>query len=227
MLSRILIILALCWLQPAAADTSLRKQRLNPPCQSGQRMVEIKVHLPQVLGDQSKPATQHWLKRQFDEANRLFLPIGLCFFRGSVHHFDRVDSHVKTRRQRTRMGREHARLESGAINLFIVDRLDDIDIPGEQIRGVHWRDPKARTRKRWIFLSRIAGAMVLAHELGHYFSLPHSSEPVSLMNKKKRRYPQLSDRRFSDKEQETMARFATRLFDTKALRDHQVSQEQR
>ena len=74
------------------------------------------------------------------------------------------------------MGREHARLESGAINLFIVDRLDDIDIPGEQIRGVHWRDPKARTRKRWIFLSRIAGAMVLAHELGHYFSLPHSKE---------------------------------------------------
>ncbi|MGC6419325.1 MAG: hypothetical protein ACON3Z_19540 [Bradymonadia bacterium] len=224
MRSRILIIVALCWLQPAAAEKSVSEQRLNSICQDDQKVVEIKVHLPRGAHHQTKTGGDHWLRRQFDEANRLFLPIGLCFFRGSVHHFDRVDSHVKTRRQRTRMGREHARLESGAINLFIVDRLDDIDIPGEQIRGVHWRDPKARMRKRWIFLSRIAGVMVLAHELGHYFSLPHSKEVVSLMNKTKRTYPPISDRRFSAKELKIMANYSAHLFEKKALRDHREGQ---
>mgnify|MGYP004161725649 CR=1 FL=1 len=56
--------------------------------------------------------------------------------------------------QRVR-GRISGRIERGRIDLFIVNRLNDVDIEGAEIRGVHWRDPKDRKGKRWIILSRI------------------------------------------------------------------------
>jgi hypothetical protein len=71
------------------------------------------------------------------------------------------------------------------VDVFVVSRLANVDAPAEtptaQIRGVHWRLRRDRAR-RWIILSRISPPHVLAHELGHYFGLPHSNEPRSLMN---------------------------------------------
>jgi hypothetical protein len=43
--------------------------------------------------------------------------------------------------------------------------------------GVHWR---AGTR-RWVFLTARARPPVLAHELGHFFGLPHDPAGGNLM----------------------------------------------
>ena len=66
-------------------------------------------------------------------------------------------------------------------------------------------DPKDRKGKRWIILSRIARAKVLAHELGHYFDLPHSKYPESIMNKKPRKTPPMAKRGFVPAEYSIMA----------------------
>ena len=121
---------------------------------------------------------------------------------------------MKTRKQRTALGRRAGALKRGLIDLFIVGRLEDVDQPGSFIRGVHWRDPKARKKKRWIILSRIAKQVVFAHELGHYFSLPHSEFSHSIMNKTPRETPPMSDRGFVKSEIAKMKRARQKMFKT-------------
>ena len=111
-----------------------------------------------------------------------------------------AESAPTTRAQRTALGRTAGRTARGRVDLFIVNRLGDIDRVGAEIRGVHWCDPRDRKRKRWIILSRIARPLVLAHELGHYFGLPHSAYPESIMNKRPRRHPPREARGFVKRE---------------------------
>lgn len=87
---------------------------------------------------------------------------------------------IVSRIDRDRLGRSH--FSRGLIHVFVVGSLANVDDPGE-IRGVHWRD-RSNTARRWVILSSIAGAMTLTHELGHFFSLPHSRYENSLMNKR-------------------------------------------
>jgi len=47
---------------------------------------------------------------------------------------------------------------------------------------------------------------VLAHELGHFFGLPHSKYPVSIMNKTPRDDPPHAERGFHAKELAIMTR---------------------
>jgi hypothetical protein len=65
----------------------------------------------------------------------------------------------------------------GAITVLVVPRVRDLDVPTYDLKGVHWR---ARGR-RWIFLTAGARPPVLAHELAHYFGLPHDPEGGNLM----------------------------------------------
>jgi hypothetical protein len=65
----------------------------------------------------------------------------------------------------------------GAITVLVVPRVRDLDVPAYDLKGVHWR---ARGR-RWIFLTAGARPPVLAHELAHYFGLPHDPAGGNLM----------------------------------------------
>jgi len=65
----------------------------------------------------------------------------------------------------------------GAITVLVVPRVRDLDLPSYDLKGVHWR---ARGR-RWIFLTAGARPPVLAHELAHYFGLPHDPAGGNLM----------------------------------------------
>src|SRR5690606_21027743 len=103
---------------------------------------------------------------------------------------------------------------NGVVHVFLVGRLDDVDARPEiagkpettpQIRGVHWR-LRADISQRWIVLSAIAPDMVLAHELGHFFGLPHSGYAVSIMNKRPRERPPREARGFHRNEVEIMRR---------------------
>ena len=189
-------------------------------CAHEDKIVRVTIHASKSQKGWTANHQEKWIEQQFEAANRLFKPLRICFFGRVLSPLSDRDNRIRTRAQRTRVGRLKSHQHPGDITLFIVDRLDDIDLIGQEIRGVHWRDPKNRRDKRWIILSRIAKSMVLAHELGHYFSLPHSDDPISLMNKRKRAKPPFGQRRFSETEIKRMSRFAKTCFRRGLLKDH-------
>jgi hypothetical protein len=65
----------------------------------------------------------------------------------------------------------------GQVTVLVVPRVRDLDVPSYDLRGVHWR----AGGRRWIFLTARARPPVLAHELGHFFGLPHDPAGGNLM----------------------------------------------
>jgi hypothetical protein len=102
------------------------------------------------------------------------------------------------------------------VHVFVVGRLADVDIAGNEIRGVHWRERADRTH-RWVILSKIAGSLVLPHELGHFFGLPHSTHDISLMNKTVRLTPLVSELTFAEPEVLRMRKHRDRMLGSKML----------
>lgn len=142
--------------------------------------VGLHVH-PVVEGDQPVQ-TPLWFSSQLAHANTLFAPIGVGFEVTRVSAAPAEHAMMETRKQRDRLGRADHRL--GEVHVYLVRRLADVDVPGAEIRGVHWRDRAGQGVRRWIILSSIASHLVMAHELGHFFGLPHSKYAISIMNKK-------------------------------------------
>jgi Matrixin len=173
-----------------------------PACPAEARTcVPLALHIVEEGGQDVQ--TPQWLAEQVREADRLFAPIGVGFVVASAKLVDASFADVQTRLDRDRLGRdEHSR---GVVHVFVVRRLADVDVEGEVIRGVHWRD-RAETSRRWIILSSIAGPMVLAHELGHFFGLPHTTHRESIMNKSPHMDPPWPLRTFPKQEQAIMAR---------------------
>ena len=200
-------------------DHSSTVLKIEPLCAVGFERIRIAVHLsprdphiksPKVYGVLLNQ-DHLWLKAQLKEANTLFTPLKLCFWIDEAQSLPQSDGVMKTRMQRTQLGRSQDHLKTGRIDIFVVNRLNDVDVKGAEIRGVHWRDPTDRTRKRWIILSRIARPKVMAHELGHYFDLPHSTYPSSIMNKKPRAKPPMNARGFVKQEYKIMKRAWRRM----------------
>ena len=101
----------------------------------------------------------------------------------------------------------------------MVRQLDDVDIIGNLLYGVHWRKRGDRSQ-RWIILSaRDESGATLAHEMGHFFGLPHSTYDVSIMNKAPRPSPPWTERVFADPEQARMRRERDRMLGTGFLED--------
>jgi len=145
------------------------------------------------------------LSGQLKQANAHHAPAGLNFQVVEVRVLGADERHVATRADRDALG--HARWKRGLIDVYVVSKLGNVDEPGE-IRGVHWRSRKDRGR-RWVVLSRISPPRVLAHELGHYFGLAHSTVPASLMNTSGNA---LAERAFQPDELRKIERRARTLF---------------
>jgi hypothetical protein len=153
--------------------------------------------------------TSAWLAEQVREANRHFAPAGLAFSVSTVQALAPGHAHVRDADARDAIGAK--RTAKGRVDVFVVSSLSDIDEPGE-IRGVHWRRRNA-TEQRFIILSAIAGPFVLAHELGHWFSLPHSTSPASIMNKARDpQRPPVETWGFAEPELRRIRRAAKRAF---------------
>lgn len=196
-----------CWVACAgsarAEGLSSWRAALPAACDAVAVCVGIDLHV--VVGEGGEPVqTSGWARDHLKEANRHFAPLGVGFAVTSIAALPEAQRVISTRAERDRLGRR--RWARGRIAVFVVGQLDNVDEPGV-IRGVHWRD-RAKRSRRWVILSSVAPDMVLAHELGHYFGLPHSEYAVSIMNKTRRRAPPLSERTFAPEE---IARMRRRL----------------
>jgi hypothetical protein len=141
--------------------------------------------------------TPQWFYAQVAAANTLFGEIEVAFEPVEVRSAPGDWGDVASRSDRDRLGRgEH---DPGVVHVWLVRRLADVDIEGDEIRGVHWRD-RADLARRFVILSSIAGDRTLAHELGHFFGLPHSTYPISIMNKTPRDDPPWELRGFHPRE---------------------------
>jgi hypothetical protein len=152
--------------------------------------------------------TPEWIAAQVARANLLLEPLGVALEVSSVELLPPEHGDLHTRDDRDALGAK--RWKNGAVNLFVVERADDVDQEGE-IYGVHWRWRK-NTSRRWIILTSEAWPYTLGHELGHYFGLPHCDHPGSIMNKTGHDTTEMADRRFAEKELATMRkRLAAKL----------------
>jgi hypothetical protein len=149
--------------------------------------------------ENGKPVqTPTWLAGEIAHANELFAAIGVAFQLDHVTFIGTPWPHVHSRADRDALG-DRTR-EPGVVHVFMVRQLDDVDIEGAVLYGVHWRRRGDRSQ-RWIILSaRDESSTTLAHELGHYFGLPHSEYEESIMNKAPRSSPRWPERVFATPE---------------------------
>ena len=168
-----------------------------------------------VLEDASGPAaSREWFDERLAQANRLFEVIDVGFTVTAWTPRQVESAAVDTRGQRDAVGA--GRPHEGQVDVYLSSRLMDVDAPGTQIRGVHWR-LRRDTSQRWIVMSAISGPMVLAHELGHFFSLPHGTERASIMNKRPRPSPPWAERVFTAREQARMRAAMERMLADRRL----------
>lgn len=193
--------LAAGWAAPVFASLP-EAASLGPSCRAAESTtcVPLVLHL---TSSEGVPACDlAWLRRQVAEANRHFADSQIAFEVTGVQALPASAGDVANSADRDALGASRA--SDGLIDVFVVTRLADIDRDG-LIRGVHWRH--RTTKQRWIVLADDAPDMVLAHELGHWFSLPHARYPESIMNKSDDpSRPPPSERSFVAAERKTIAR---------------------
>lgn len=177
----------------------------TPTCLDDRRHC-VGLHLHLADGAEQTPA---WVAAAIEHAHVVFAPADVGFRVVAIDRIGPEFAVVQTREQRDDIGR--SRFTRGVVHMFLVAQLDDVDVPGTQIRGVHWRQ-RSNTQKRWIILSQIGSQVVMAHELGHFFGLPHSSFRASIMNKKPREDPPWEQRVFVPEELEIVLRDRDAMF---------------
>jgi hypothetical protein len=183
----------------------------TPPCPPDCKHC-VGVHLHVADGAEQTPA---WVAASLEHAFFVFGPADVGF---RIVAVDRIGSEfaiINTREQRDAIGR--AAFSRGVVHMFLVAQLDDVDVPGTQIRGVHWRQ-RSNIDKRWIILSQLGSQVVMAHELGHFFGLPHSSFRDSIMNKQPREQPPWEQRVFVPQELEIVLHDRDAMFADGMLR---------
>ncbi len=146
------------------------------------------------VGDAGPIASAEWITAQLTGANKHFESLATEFRIVSIDALPASALRVEDRKERD----SFAPLAKGrVIHVFVTGRLDDIDIPGNEIYGVAWR---SKTNVKLVILSTQAWERTLAHELGHVFGLPHSTYPISIMNKSDRKDPPPEQRTFDPRE---------------------------
>jgi hypothetical protein len=154
-----------------------------------------------VADDGGRPAQDDaWIDAQIARAERLLGDAGVHLRKASQRALDARFARLETRKDRDALSAEAAR---GVINVMIVASLRDVDDPRLYRMGVHWR-PVARPLQHYVIVAADAQPTTLAHELGHYFGLGHTTLVDNLMS-----YARSGDAIFvTDKQASSMRAFA-------------------
>jgi hypothetical protein len=172
----------------------------------------IRIHLGTQDG---KPyVTTAWITEQFAFANQMFTPIDVGFELAEV---DLVTPPAIIDGRAARDAIVKKVKASTAIDVFVVGALADLDDKAFPLFGVHWR-PAKQLGRHFVILSSYAWTRTMAHELGHFFGLPHSTYAISIMNKAPRLDPPLDQRRFADQELPIMKRALKKIIASKELK---------
>jgi hypothetical protein len=201
----------------ARADVDVAAQlvaidRALPGC-AADRAHCIAIDLHVAADANGAVASGEWLATQLAQANRHFAPLDVGFQLGTIDALPASAVRVVDRRERDALAR--GRLTGATIHVFVVGQLDNIDDPEIPVLGVTWR---AGDRK-YIILSVKAFERTLAHELGHFFGLPHSTYAISIMNKADRSEPPVDRRTFADEEIAAMRPVLRRMLRAKVVVD--------
>lgn len=139
--------------------------------------IPVVFHVAQREGEAVAPAS--FITEQLAVANTIYGPLGVELVERERIPLATAHAELVTRAERDALVR-HVR--KGAIHCFVVATLMDVDEPGRERRGVHWR-PRPRPRDSFLIVSKISAPYVLAHELGHFFgNREHSRVPGNLMS---------------------------------------------
>lgn len=165
--------------------------------------------------------TDGWLAAELAYANDRFADVGLHFVvrdGTGVAPLSAAEATIGDAATRDQIGRKRHALGT----ILVIAPLRLVDLDGVTTRsGVHWRDRQDRRgedqRRRWIIVARNASEMVLAHELGHFFGLPHSTAPTSFMNKTIRQRPARSAWRLTRHERRVVQRRLAAMLKAKTL----------
>lgn len=164
------------------------------------RRIPLIFHVAEREGEAVAPAS--FIAEQLAAASSIYGPLGIEL----------------VERARVPLGAQHAELitradrdallpyvRRGEIHCFIVAKLMDVDEPGRERRGVHWR-PRPAPERSFLVVSKISMPYVLAHELGHWFgNREHSTVPGNLMSYTRSERPPFLDAAQARRVQRTLA----------------------
>jgi len=169
---RVAFLLALCLLgRGAQADGAAAKAEAP-----GLR-IPIVFHIAELDGTPVAPSS--FIDEQLAAAKTIYGPLGIELVASERVALAPAHAELVTREERDALVRY---VTQGAIHCFVVGKLMDVDEPGRERRGVHWR-PRGKTDKSFLIVSKISKPWVLAHELGHFFgNREHSAVPGNLMS---------------------------------------------
>lgn len=203
-------------LAPGAArggpDTDLAALTAALPACDIERAHCIGIQLHVAAGTSAQAG---WVAVQLATANRHLAPLGVGFQVVGADGLPASFARIASRAQRDAVSK--GRLRGTVLHVFLTGKLDDVDQPGEILRGVTWHVRGAD--RKYVILSTGAPDLVLAHELGHVFGLPHSTYAISIMNKTRRAEPPLEQRTFTDEEIAAMRPVLTGLLRDRVIAD--------
>lgn len=165
---------------------------------------------PSARGGAATPVVdQAFVDEQLANALSLFGTFGVSFTLESAAALDPKFLALETRSDRDALAAE---LETSVVNVFFVESLRDVDEPSRYRMGVTWRKLTS-LGKKYVIVSSAARPTTMAHELGHFFGLDHTSVKNNLMS-----YDRDGGTVFLDPTQgRTIRRHAEALYRTGAL----------
>jgi hypothetical protein len=139
-------------------------------------VLTMSVAVSAVNVDGERVVDDAWVDAQWAAVDRLYAGFGIRFDRRWADSLPETSARLETKEDRDALG-DH--FVDGAINVFFVKALLDIDEIGRIRMGVCWRTP---ARKRFVAVASNAKPTVLAHELGHFLGNGHSKVVDNVMS---------------------------------------------
>jgi hypothetical protein len=133
-----------------------------------------------VAGGDEPVVSEAWIAASLAAANRLLAPQSLAV----VERWRRSLASpgvLENAADRDALGKL---LVPGAINVFLVASLRDVDVPVLHRRGVRWRQ-RSNLQRSYLIVAASAHESTLCHELGHELGLPHSYVVDNVMSYKR------------------------------------------